>query len=48
MRLPAVVDDVDDVCPQCGGNRARDIVEGFIELTCDTCEYTLTLVARTA
>lgn len=48
VRLPDVLEATDDMCPQCGSGRARDIVEGFIELTCATCEYTLTLVARIA
>jgi hypothetical protein len=48
VRLPAVLEDVDEICPQCGSSRDREVVDGFIELSCDTCEYTLTLVARSA
>ena len=46
--MPALLEATDEVCPQCGCNRDRDVREGFVELTCGTCEYTLTLIIRTA
>lgn len=48
VRMPALLEATDEMCPQCGGGRDRTVVDGFIEIACETCEYTLTLVVRPA